>query len=33
MINGNEKFQCQAYQGFDGAKTHINNFFKKEQKT
>ena len=33
MINGNEKFQCQAYQGFDEAKTHINNFFKQEQKT
>ena len=28
MINGNKKFQCQAYQGFDEAKTHINNFFK-----
>ena len=33
MINGNEKFQCQAYQGFDEAKTHINNFLKQEQKT
>jgi hypothetical protein len=33
MINGNEKFQCQAYQGFDGVKTHINNFLKQEQKT
>ena len=33
MINGNEKFQCRVYQGFDEAKTHINNFFKKEQKT
>ena len=32
MINGNEKFQCQAYQGFDEAKTHINNFLKQEQK-
>ena len=30
MISGNEKFQCQAYQGFDEAKTHINNFFKQE---
>ena len=33
MINGNEKFQCQAYKGFDEAKTHINSFFKKEDKT
>ena len=33
MINGNKKFQCQVYQGLDEAKTHINNFFKKEQKT
>ena len=33
MINGNEKFQCQAYQGFDEAKIHINNFLKQEQKT
>ena len=33
MINGNEKFQCQAYQGFYEAKTHINNFFKQEQKS
>ena len=32
MINGNEKFQCEAYQGFDEAKTHINNFLKQEQK-
>ena len=33
MINGNEEFQCRAYQGFDEAKTHINNFLKQEQKT
>ena len=33
MINGNKKFQCQAYSGLDEAKTHINNFFKQEQKT
>ena len=33
MINGNEKFQCRTYQGFDEAKTHINNFIKQEQKT
>ena len=33
MINGNEKFQCQSCQGLDEAKTHINNFFKQEQKT
>ena len=33
MINGNEKFQCRAYQGLDEAKTHINNFLKQEQKT
>ena len=32
MINGNEKFQCRAYQGFDEAKTHINKFLKQEQK-
>ena len=32
MINGNEKFQCQAYQGFEEAKTHINNFLKQDQK-
>ena len=32
MINGNEKFQCRAYQGFDEAKIHINNFLKQEQK-
>jgi len=32
MINGNEKFQCEAYQGFDEAKTHINNFLEQEQK-
>ena len=32
MINGNEKFQCEAYQGFDEAKIHINNFLKQEQK-
>ena len=30
MINGNEEFQCRAYQGFDEAKTHINNFLKQE---
>ena len=28
MISGNEKFQCQAYQGLDEAKTHIINFLK-----
>ncbi len=28
MISGNEKFKCQAYQGFDDAKIHINNFLK-----
>ena len=33
MINGNEEFQCRVYQGFDEAKTHINNFLKQEQKT
>ena len=33
MINGNEKFQCRAYQGLDEAKTHINNFLKQEKKT
>ena len=33
MINGNEKFHCQAYQGFNEAKTHINKFLKQEQKT
>ena len=33
MINGNEKFQCRAYQGLDEAKTHINNFLKQDQKT
>ena len=33
MINGNEKFQCQAYLEFAEAKTHINNFLKREQKT
>ena len=33
MINGNKKFQCQAYQSLDEAKTQINKFFKKEQKT
>ena len=32
MINGNEKFQCQAYQNFDEVKIHINNFLKQEQK-
>ena len=32
MINGNEKFQCQAYQDFAEAKIHINNFLKQEQK-
>ena len=32
MISGNEKFQCEAYQGFNEAKIHINNFLKQEQK-
>ena len=32
MINGNEKFHCQAYQNFDEVKIHINNFLKQEQK-
>ena len=32
MINGNEKFQCQAYQGFDEAKIHINNFLIRNSK-
>ena len=32
MINGNEKFQCQAYQGFDEAKTHINIFLNRSRK-
>ena len=33
MINGNEKFKCQAYQTFDETKIHINNFLKQEEKT
>ena len=32
MINGNKKFQCQVYQGFDEAKTHINNFLNRSRK-
>ena len=30
MINGNEKFKCQAYQSLNEAKIHINNFLKGE---
>ena len=33
MINGNEKFQCEVYQGFEEAKKHINIFLTKVQIT